>query len=102
MEPFRRQEQHFTHIRTLLERGVYHAYRTLLMQARITKDPIPYAHRADEPFVSLAPGQYWGDLFDCAWVHFTGELPTGYPAEAQNCERKHWAVLVDMSAEGLV
>lgn len=102
MEPFRRQEQHFTHIRTLLERGVYHADETLSMQARITPDPVPYEKRADGPLVSLVPGQHWGDLFDCAWVHFTGELPTADPAEAAFCERKHWTVLIDLSAEGLV
>ena len=33
MEPFRKQEQHFTVIRTLLERGVYHAEQTLGIQA---------------------------------------------------------------------
>lgn len=102
MEPFRRKEQRFTQIRTLLERGVYHAYETLSMQARITKDPVPYELRTDGPFVPLTPGQHWGDLFDCAWVHFTGDLPEAYPQEAQRCERKHWVVLVDLSAEGLV
>ena len=102
MEPFRRQEQHFTHIRTLLERGVYHAAETLSMQARISKDPIPYEQRADGPLVPLAPGQHWGDLFDCAWVHVTGELPKAYPQEASGCEQRHWAVLIDLSAEGLV
>ena len=102
MEPFRRKEQHFTHIRTLLERGVYHAAQPLSMHARITKDPVPYEDRAEGALVPLTPGMHWGDLFDCAWVHFEGEIPDAYPDEAASCSRKHHAVLVDLSAEGLV
>ncbi len=102
MEPFRKAEQHFTQIRTLLERGVYHADASLSMTARITKDPVPFQDREKGPMVSLAPGTHWGELFDCAWVHFTGGAPGAFPAEAAPCSRKEWAVLVDLSAEGLV
>ena len=102
MEPFRKQEHHFTYIRTLLERGVYHADRTLSMQAYITKDPVPYESRERGDFTTLVPGMHWGDLFDCAWVHFTGNLPAAFPAEADACTERHWAVLIDLSAEGLV
>ena len=102
MERFRRQEQHFSEIRTLLERGVYHAAQPLCIQANITKDPIPYEKRADGPMIPLVPGQHWGDLFTCAWMHVSGVLPQTFPQEAEPCKEKHWAVLMDLSAEGLV
>ena len=102
MEPFRKQEQHFTALRTLLERGVYHAAAPLSMTALITPEPVPYEQRTEGPITPLAPGEHWGDLFDCAWVHFTAPLPAAFPAEAAVCPRKHWALLVDLSAEGLV
>ena len=102
MKPFRKQEQHFTALRTLLERGVYHAAAPLSMTALITSDPVPYENRATGTMAPLAPGDHWGDLFDCAWVHFTAPLAAAFPPEAALCRQKHWALLVDLSAEGLV
>ena len=102
MDPFRKQEQHFTSIRTFLERGVYHAEQALDIQAYLSKEPIPYEWRAEGEPVLLHPGMHWGDLFDCAWMHFTGIISDSYPAKAGPCEQKHRSVLIDCSAEGLV
>lgn len=102
MERFRNRERCFTEIRTFLERGVYHAVDTLSMEAHIAKEPIPFSERTNGTLCSLAPGVHWGDAFDCAWVHFTGAFPDAFPIESERCRDRHWAVLIDLSAEGLV
>ncbi|MBR4165235.1 MAG: hypothetical protein IKR43_03240, partial [Lachnospiraceae bacterium] len=102
MEPFRRQEQRFTRIRDLLERGVYHAAAPLRMTAYVSPEPLPHALRETGTARELLPGDHWGDLFDCAWVRFTGQIPRDFPEEAAQTARKHWCGLIDLSAEGLI
>lgn len=102
MEPFRIREQKYMKIRALLERGIYHAAQPLRIEANVTRDPVPFADRGKAEMRPLVPGQHWGDLFDCAWMHFMGNAPDEYPPDASGCRRKHWAVLIDVSAEGLV
>lgn len=95
MEAFRILEQRFMGLREKLEYGVYHVVAPLRMEAYISSNPIPFRDRAKGNSRVLQPGDHWGDLFDCAWFHFTGQVP----AEVMDC---HTAVLVDVSAEGLV
>lgn len=102
MEAFRLQEQRFTRIRDLLERGVYHIAAPLRMKAYISPEPRSFAAREEGPAKDLLPGDHWGDLFDCAWVHFTGQIPEQFPGEASGVSRKSWCGLIDLSAEGLI
>lgn len=95
MEYFRKLEQVFTALREKLEYGVYHVVAPLRIEAHISSDSVPFAHRADGEGRIMEPGEHWGKLFDCGWFHFTGKVPD------ENL-REHVAVLVDMSAEGLV
>ncbi len=95
MEEFRRQEQRFTALREKLEYGVYHVIAPLRIESYISKEPVPFSRRTEPEKRILQPGEHWGDLFDCGWFHFTGSLPEEYAGS-------HTAVLVDVSAEGLV
>ena len=37
-------------------------------------------------------GDTWGDLFDCAWFHFTGEIPAAAAGQ-------HVVLLLDVNGE---
>ena len=37
--------------------------------------PAPFAQRQTGEEKTLAVGDTWGALFDCAWFHFTGAVP---------------------------
>ena len=95
MEHFRDTEARFMGLREKLEYGVYHVVAPLRTEAFISKDPIPFEDRGKGEGRVLLPGDHWGDLFDCSWMHFTGKIPEGY-------RQAHTAVLIDVSAEGLV
>ncbi|MFT4143957.1 MAG: glycoside hydrolase family 38 C-terminal domain-containing protein [Mobilitalea sp.] len=62
--------------------------------AYITKEPVPYSERFSGEKKELKIGDHWGDLFDCAWLHFTGTVPENY---TQN----ELVLLLDVSGEGL-
>lgn len=95
MEKFREKEQYFTHIREALEYGVYHVAGELEIEAYISPEPLPFADRDKGIYRRLRPGDHWGDLFDCGWFRFRGQVP-------EAVRGLHTAVLVDVSAEGLV
>ena len=62
--------------------------------AYITREPVRYEDRFTGEKKDLKAGDHWGDLFDCAWMHFTGEIP----AESQG---ENLVLLIDVSGEGL-
>lgn len=95
MEQFRLQEQRFTGFRELLEYGVYHVVENLTIHGYTSKEPLPFAQRMQGKHRLWKPGEHWGDLFDCGWFHFTGTVP-------EDQKSRHLAVLVDLSAEGLI
>jgi alpha-mannosidase len=95
MELFRKQEENFTVIREKLEKAVYTPVEQLAMEGYRTKEPVPYAdRRSGEHFIPKV-GETWGELFDCAWFHFTGKVPA-------NAKGKKCVLLIDFSGEGLV
>ncbi len=94
MEKFREKEQYFTAVREILERGVYHVAGQLKIEAYISQEPLSFEDRHKGKFCRLRPGDHWGELFDCGWFHFSGQVP-------EEIRGQHTAVLVDASAEGL-
>lgn len=40
-------------------------------------EPIPFAQLDRSGFTPLRDGTAWGEQFDCAWLHITGEVPDG-------------------------
>lgn len=95
MEKFRGQEQRFTAFREKLEYGVYHVIADLAIEAYVTEEPVPFSDKESGRHMVLKPGEHWGNLFDCGWFHITGSVP-------KEAAESHTAVLVDMSAEGLL
>ncbi len=95
MEKFREKEQKYTAVREKLEYGVYHVTGQLEIEAYISREPLGFEDRYKGEFHRLKPGDHWGDLFDCGWFHFFGQLP-------REAGQGHIVVLVDASAEGLV
>jgi alpha-mannosidase len=55
--------------------AVYTPIAPLRIQAWWSREPLPFAARTQGTPRSLAVGDTWGDLFDCAWFHFTGVIP---------------------------
>ncbi len=85
-------------LRGLLDRiggAVYTPLGDLTVAAWVTPEPVAYADRESGRKLELTPGDKWGDLFDCAWFHFTGSVP----AEAQG---KPVVLLIDVNGEMLV
>lgn len=73
-------------------RAIYTAVAKLDIRAWWSPEPLPFTERAGGKPLTLAIGDKWGDLFDCAWFHFTGEVP----AEAAG---QHVVLLLDVNGE---
>lgn len=58
-----------------LEEKVYEKVSSLEVNAWVTREPVGYADRQSGEHVSVAPGDKWGNLWDCAWFHFKGVVP---------------------------
>ena len=84
-------------LRTLhnIEQAIYTPVATLQVEAWITPEPAPFTERQSGEYKNLTIGESWGKLWDCAWFHFTGTLPT--------FETKQTVVLlIDLSGEACV
>lgn len=59
-----------------LQSRIYEPLSTLKVEAWVTPEPVPYEERTSGRKVELMPGNRWGELWECAWFHFLGEVPT--------------------------
>jgi alpha-mannosidase len=75
--------------------AVYTSLATLEIEAWRTVEPVPYAARQSGEYLRLHPGDVWGELFDCAWFHFTGQIP-------ESAAGLRVVLLLDVSGELLV
>lgn len=71
---------------------VYTPVSSLEISAWWSREPVPFAERTTGDPRSLAVGDVWGDLFDCAWFRFTGTVPASSAG-------KHVVLLLDVSGE---
>lgn len=78
-----------------LKEKVYTKVGELSGEAYVTPEPLPYAERTSGEYLKLKVGEKWGNLFDCAWMHFTGTVPP----EAAG---KKVVLILDVAGEGLV
>ena len=60
-----------------------------------TEEPVPFEKRTSGKKISLALGDTWGKLFDCAWFHFTGLVP-------DSCKGQKMVLLLDVGGEGCI
>jgi alpha-mannosidase len=58
-----------------LKDAVYVPQADLKVTAWTTREPVTFRQRLSGKKIALLPGQKWGDLFDCAWLHFSGAVP---------------------------
>lgn len=77
-----------------LHEKYYKELQKLSCTAYVTKEPVTFEERLSGEKKELKEGEHWGDLFDCAWFHFQGNVPEGYAAE-------ELVLLLDISGEGL-
>ena len=73
---------------------VYKKIGDLSMEIYKTKEPVPFYGIANAPFQKIEVGENWGELFDCAWFHFTGDIPSAALGKA--------VCIIDISGEGCV
>ena len=57
-----------------------------------SREPLPFAERTTGKELVLQVGDTWGELFDCAWFQFCGEIP---PLAAG----QHVVLLLDVNGE---
>ncbi|WP_053372297.1 alpha-mannosidase [Paenibacillus sp. FJAT-27812] len=65
------------HLRSVLERLKDHIYKPLSelkTTAWVTQEPVTYEERESGRRIELAAGDRWGNLWDCAWFHFSGKV----------------------------
>jgi alpha-mannosidase len=72
--------------------GVYMTAGKLAINAWWSPEPLPFLERMGGEPLDLVVGDKWGDLFDCAWFHFTGRVP-------DTAAGKHVVLLLDVSGE---
>jgi alpha-mannosidase len=60
---------------SMIGKAIYTTVAPLQITAWRTAEPVPYAQRRSGAELHLKIGDKWGDLFDCAWFNFTGQVP---------------------------
>jgi alpha-mannosidase len=58
-----------------IEKQIYSRVGDLDITAWRTSEPVPFDQRCSGQELHLRVGDKWGDLFDCAWFQFRGEIP---------------------------
>ncbi|MBJ6359924.1 alpha-mannosidase [Paenibacillus sp. GCM10012307] len=64
-----------------MEQHVYQPIDEMKVTAWVTSEPVAYAGRESGIRLELKPGDRWGDLWDCAWFHFSGKVPAAGSGE---------------------
>ena len=84
-------------LRTLekIERAVYTPVAALQVEAWITPEPVPFDQRQAGEYKEVKLGESWGKVWDCAWFHFTGVVPTLAASQAM-------VLIIDLSGEACV
>ncbi len=72
--------------------AVYETISPLDIRAWWSEEPLSDGARMTGDPLHLKVGDKWGDLFDCAWFHFTGVVP-------ESAAGKHIILLLDVNGE---
>lgn len=89
------QQQAIRGMMRAVEAAVYKPLTDLTVEAWLTKEPVSYRDRESGQHLSLKPGDKWGDLFDCAWFHFTGTV-------TEEGANRQVVLLIDINGEACV
>ncbi|MBR7071297.1 MAG: alpha-mannosidase [Clostridia bacterium] len=88
----------FENLRNCVQRvknRVYTKVSDLDIEIYKSKEPIPFAQRTTGEYRKVQVGESWGELFDCAWFHFTGRVP-------EEAKGKKIVYVIDINGEGLI
>lgn len=58
-----------------IQDSIYRVVAPLQVTAWRTAEPVPFEQRFYGQELALRVGDKWGDLFDCAWFRFNGQIP---------------------------
>jgi alpha-mannosidase len=75
-----------------LKDQIYLPVTELNVTAWVTPEPVPYTERMAGCRIELSPGDRWGELWDCGWFHFTGQVPA-------NAKGAKVVLLIDVNGE---
>jgi len=78
-----------------LPKAVYEPVADLAVEAWVTREPVAYADRKQGEHKAIKVGETWGELWDCAWFHLSGQIP-------DDAKNKSLVLLIDFNGEGLV
>lgn len=76
-----------------IKQRVYEQVAELHVTYSKSPEPVPFQERLSGEYRSITVGEKWGELWDCAWFHFTGTVPAC-------CAGKSVVLLLDLSGEG--
>ncbi|OME80682.1 alpha-mannosidase [Paenibacillus sp. FSL A5-0031] len=82
-------------LKSLLDRlkeQIYKPLTDLKVTAWVTEEPVSYEDRESGRKIELAAGDRWGNLWDCAWFHFSGKVP-------QEAKGSKIVLLIDVNGE---
>ncbi len=74
---------------------VYTSLCNLQIESWTSPEPLTFEQRLQGVHKTLVTGEVWGKLWDCAWIHFTGEVPPDGASQSV-------VLLIDIGGEGLV
>jgi alpha-mannosidase len=85
-------KHHFPYLLQMIGQNIYTKVGELEITAWRTKEPVSFEARQAGLMLKLSVGDQWGELFDCAWFHFSGEVPA-------SAENKNVVLLIDVDGE---
>ncbi|SFE59517.1 alpha-mannosidase [Paenibacillus catalpae] len=75
-----------------IRHAIYEPVSAMKVTAWVTEEPVPYAERTTGSKIELAPGDKWGNLWDCAWFRFEGIVPEAVAGQKM-------VLLIDVNGE---
>lgn len=75
-----------------IEKAVYKKIQPLKITLWKTREPVSFEQRRSGEMKNVVVGDNWGEIWDCAWFHFEGEVPRHAAGEKV-------VLLIDISGE---
>jgi alpha-mannosidase len=75
-----------------IQKHIYLPAASLEVTAYVTREPVAFNNRRSGQQIKLIPGDKWGELWDCAWFHFSGVVP-------ELADGKKVVLLIDVNGE---
>lgn len=85
-------KRHLAAVLQSIRAAIYTEITPLDIRAWWSAEPLPFSVRTTGQELLLDVGDKWGDLFDCAWFHFTATVP-------KSAAGQHIVLLLDVNGE---